>query len=288
MEFTSRPLHDLFGEEISNDVLGLTLDHAHTVVEDVIGRAGLLLVRGASFDDVALAHFAASFGPLESLSPDPSAKLEVGRVTNLDAEDRLFPPGHDMLSHTRANELWHIDGTYRSPGARFSFLHARVVTQGGGQTEFCDGRAAWDRLPDARKASLRELEVGHSIVHSRELIGFDMGDVGRSRFPPVVRRLVRRHGPSGRDALLLASHIENVEGMGYAEGRALIDELTVAATAPDQVYRHDWRVGDLLMWDNRCIIHRATPYPYHDQARDMRSCRTIDVNDTGLASLQTA
>jgi alpha-ketoglutarate-dependent 2,4-dichlorophenoxyacetate dioxygenase len=100
--------------------------------------------------------------------------------------------------------------------------------------------------------------------------------------PSITRHLVRRHVPSGRDALLVASHIERIAGLDYAAGRALVDELTAIATAPDRVYRHQWREGDLLMWDNRCMIHRATPYAQFDEPRDLRSSRVVDAADDGV------
>jgi alpha-ketoglutarate-dependent taurine dioxygenase len=108
-----------------------------------------------------------------------------------------------------------------------------------------------------------------------------MTNFTRAHLPSVTRRLVRPHAPSGRDALVIPSHVERVDGYDYADGRALIESLVAIAAAPERVYRHRWKVGDLLMWDNRCMMHRGTPFPQFDQVRELRSCRVRDVDDEG-------
>jgi alpha-ketoglutarate-dependent 2,4-dichlorophenoxyacetate dioxygenase len=213
------------------------------------------------------------------------------KLTNLAEDGSILPRDSVWRPMLNANELWHIDSTYLAPGAIFSFLLARIVPSEGGATEYCDTRVAWEALDPSRRAKLAGLTADHSILHSRRLAGCEdvlLKQYPTQTMPPITRTLVRHHRGSGRDALITASHIQRVDGMDYESARALIDDLTSIASAPGRVYRHEWRVGDLVMWDNRCIMHRGTPYPEFDQARDMRSCRVADIDDVGIAAAAAA
>jgi alpha-ketoglutarate-dependent 2,4-dichlorophenoxyacetate dioxygenase len=282
MDLQIDSLHEAFGAAMRGAQLAEPDEETMRALEAAIGRAGMLLFRDVGLDDAGLVAFARRFGPLQNMSSKPGEHLDVTQITNLDADGRMLPAGHAMRRQQDANELWHMDSTFRVPGATYSFLHARVIPDHGGDTEFCDTRVAFEALPAARRAELRTLSADHSIFHSRRLIGFEMTNYTAADLPPITRRLVRRHEPSGRDALIVASHIERVDGFDYAGGRSLVDELIAFATTPERVYRHRWRVGDLVIWDNRCILHRATAFSQFEQARDMRSCRVEDARDNGL------
>jgi alpha-ketoglutarate-dependent 2,4-dichlorophenoxyacetate dioxygenase len=163
------------------------------------------------------------------------------------------------------NQLWHTDSSFKRIPAKCSLLSARELPSpgpmGGGETEFADMRAAWDALPEARKCQLDGLAVEHSIFRSRSQIGFaDFNDAIFKELPPVRQALVRHHRYSGRTSLYLASHASHIIGRPVEEGRALIEELIAFATQPQFVYRHRWTVGDLVIWDNRCTMHRGRPY----------------------------
>jgi alpha-ketoglutarate-dependent 2,4-dichlorophenoxyacetate dioxygenase len=145
--------------------------------------------------------------------------------------------------------------------AKCSLLSARELPPSGGETEFADMRAAWDALPEAKKHELEGLVVEHSIFRSRSQIGFaDFNDEIYRQLPPAPQALVRHHPASGRTSLYLASHASHVIGWPLEKGRALIEELVGFATQPQFVYQHRWAVGDLVMWDNRCTMHRGRPY----------------------------
>jgi alpha-ketoglutarate-dependent 2,4-dichlorophenoxyacetate dioxygenase len=163
------------------------------------------------------------------------------------------------------NQLWHTDSSFKRVPAKCSLLSARELPSpgpmGGGETEFADLRAAWDALPEARKRQLDGLVVEHSIFRSRSQIGFaDFNDEIFRELPPVTQALVRHHPASGRTSLYLASHASHIVGWPVEEGRALIEELISFATQPQFVHQHRWRVGDLVIWDNRCTMHRGRPY----------------------------
>lgn len=283
MGVESRPLHPLFGAELDKALIERHDPELSSVIEDSVGQAGLLLFRDLALDDEALTGLASNFGPLQNLATSLDQTAAIVRITNLADDGTILPADDAMRRQMASNERWHIDSTYVSPGATYSFLYALRVPDEGGETEYCDTRVAWEALDEARQAELSGLTADHSIFHSRRLDGVKLTNYEESQLPPVRRKLVRRHEPSGRDALVIASHIERVDGCTYEEGRALVDELTGIAAAPERVYRHEWRVGDLLIWDNRCIMHRGRSYPELQQPRELHACRVLDIGDAGLA-----
>jgi alpha-ketoglutarate-dependent 2,4-dichlorophenoxyacetate dioxygenase len=181
------------------------------------------------------------------------------------------------LLFNRGNELWHTDSSFKHVPARCSLLSAREVPPRGGETEFADLRAAYDALPENKQRALDGLMVEHSIFRSRSLIGFtEFNEDIRRELPPVTQLLVRRHAGSGRKTLYLASHASHVIGWPVEEGRALIEELIAFATRPDFVFQHRWRVGDLVIWDDRCTMHRGRPYDDTKFRRDMHRTTVSD------------
>lgn len=163
------------------------------------------------------------------------------------------------------------------PG-KVSLLSAREVPPAGGDTEFADLRAAYDALDEATKTRIDDLIAEHSIFYSRSLVGYsDFSDEEHAALPPVPRALVRLHPGSRRKSLYLASHASHIIGLPMAQGRALLDELVEFATAGPFVHRHIWQVHDLVVWDNRCTLHRARPY---DDVRDRRDMRRTTVEDS--------
>jgi alpha-ketoglutarate-dependent 2,4-dichlorophenoxyacetate dioxygenase len=276
-KLTIRPLHRLFGAEVTT---ALT-DCAPTDVDATASRYGLLLFRDLGFDDAALVAFAAQFGRLQQSRSLAGTRPEITRLTNLDPDGGFRAPDDGARSLSQANGLWHVDNSFTAPGVTYSFLHARVVPGEGGETEFCDNRATWEALDPDRRAVLAPLWAEHSFHHSCRQIGFDFAAYSGAERPAVRRKLVRRHAPSGRDAIVLASHIERVEGYDYKAGQALVADLTAIAAAPDRIYSHRWRADDLLVWDNRCMMHRGRPWA-EDQARDLRSTRVVEEDCEGL------
>jgi alpha-ketoglutarate-dependent 2,4-dichlorophenoxyacetate dioxygenase len=163
-------------------------------------------------------------------------------------------------------------------------LHARVIPPAGGDTEFADTRAAYDALPEAIKQRLNGLVAEHSLWHSRaKLGGYVPTEDERNALPSARHPLVRRHPGSGRSALYIGSHVSHIVGMPIGEGQALLAELIAFATQPQFVYRHRWQVGDLVIWDNRCTMHRATPFEATDHVRDMRRTTIIDRSPEAVA-----
>jgi len=235
-------------------------------------------------------RFARYFGPLEEtiVAYRSDAKLRVRKdlsdVSNLDEGDRIWDGSDRMRFYQQGNRLWHTDSSFRRVPARVSLLYARSVPPVGGQTEFADERAAYDALDEERKKAIEDLVVEHHYFTSRAKIGFhDFSDEEREAMPPVPQVLVRYLPESGRRCLYLASHATRVVGMSDEAGRELIDELTAHAIQRQFVYSHRWRARDLVMWDNRCTMHRGRDFDDLRWPRDLQRATVAEpANSTEL------
>ncbi len=181
------------------------------------------------------------------------------------------------------NRLWHTDASFQDPAGRYSMLSARVVPSVDADTEFADMRAAYDALPPETKDKLAGLRVHHSIAHSRQVLGFQFSETEREALKGAVHPLVRAIPRSNRKSLYLASHASRIIDWPVPEGRLLLHELTEHATQREFVYRHAWRVGDLVIWDNRATMHRARPFDDARHRRELRRVTTLDLPAPELA-----
>jgi alpha-ketoglutarate-dependent 2,4-dichlorophenoxyacetate dioxygenase len=198
-------------------------------------------------------------------------------ISNVGADGRILSADDRRREYSLGNRLWHTDASFEDPPGRYSMLHARVIPAEAADTEFADLRAAWEALDDATKAQIDGLHAHHSIAYSRQVLGFEFSPDEAAMLPGAVHPLVRTLPRSGRRSLYLASHANRIEGMGIPDGRLLIRELTEHATQREFVHRHRWRVGDLVIWDNRCTMHRATRFDDASQRRELRRVTTLDV-----------
>jgi alpha-ketoglutarate-dependent 2,4-dichlorophenoxyacetate dioxygenase len=264
------PLHPCLGAEVRGvDLTRPVIPETFAAIEAAFNRHGILVFPHQPVTDEQQLAFSRLFGPLEVNPNYAGAKMrlrpDVADISNLDAEGRVLARHDPRNLFNLGNQLWHTDSSFKRVPAKCSLLSARELPtpnpMGGGETEFADLRAAWDALPEARKRQLDGLVVEHSIFRSRSQTGFvDFNDEVFTKLPPVPQALVRHHRSSGRTSLYLASHASHVIGWPVEEGRALIEELVAFATQRQFVYQHRWTVGDLVMWDNRCSMHRGRPY----------------------------
>ncbi len=202
---------------------------------------------------------------------------EIADISNLTAQNQLRARDDHRRLDALANQLWHSDASFRAVPGALSMLFAHIVPPAGGETEFADLRAAYDALPASMKARIEDLVVEHSIFHSRGQLGHtDYTDAERAALPSVRHRLVRVHPGSKRKTLYMGSHASHVVGWPMPEGRLLLRDLMEHATQREFVHRHSWRVGDLVVWDNRCTLHRGRPYDDATYARDLRRVTTKD------------
>jgi alpha-ketoglutarate-dependent 2,4-dichlorophenoxyacetate dioxygenase len=174
------------------------------------------------------------------------------------------------------NRLWHTDASFEDPPGRYSMLHAKVVPPVAADTEFADLRAAYDALDEAMKARIADLRAHHSIAYSRQTLGFEFSKQEAAKLPGAVQPLVRSNPRTGRKSLYLASHASRIVDWPVPEGRLLLRELTEHATERRFVYRHSWRVGDLVVWDNLATMHRGVAYDDTKHRRELRRVTTLD------------
>jgi alpha-ketoglutarate-dependent 2,4-dichlorophenoxyacetate dioxygenase len=250
-------------------------------------KHAVLVFPDQHFDDDSQLDFARNFGPLEVtvFKSRQGHKLRLHEnmadVGNLDAENRILETSDRQRLYNLGNRLWHTDSSFKRLPAYSSMLHARSIPPIGGQTEFADMRAAYDALPGATKRRIAGLVAEHSIMHSRAKLGFaDFDASEREAFKPVPQVLVRRLQDSGRLSLYIASHIGAIRGMADDEAKQLVEELTAHATQRQFVHSHRWRVNDLVIWDDRCTMHRGMDFDDQRYARDMRRATVSDVAPT--------
>lgn len=278
MSLTLKPKSRDFVAEATGVDLGAPLSPELVAeIEAAMDRYAVLVFPGQNIDDDQQVGFARYFGQLEA---DPTqvaadqrrlAHADLTDVSNLDAEGRIMAVDNRRRLANLGNRLWHSDSSFKRIPAKYSFLHGRIVAPEGGETEFADMRAAWDALPEKTKAKLVDLVCEHSLMFSRQQLGFtDFTDAERLKHAPVKQRLVRRHAGSGRMVLYLSSHIGRIVGWPVPESLAFLRDLTEHATRSDFVYRHVWRPFDLIIWDNRCTMHRVRPFDDQEHPRDMR------------------
>jgi len=291
------PLHSALGAAVRG--VDLTRPFTREVFAEIdaaFNRHGVLIFPEQPVTDQQQLAFSRLFGPLEINPNYAGAKLrlrpDIADISNLDADGRVLARDDRRNLFNIGNQLWHTDSSFKRVPAKCSLLSARELPaagpMGSGETEFADLWAAWEALPGTRQRELDGLVVEHSIFRSRSQIGFaDFNDEIFRELPPVPQALVRHHRYSGRTSLYLASHASHIIGWPVGEGRALIEELIAFATQPQFVYRHRWTVGDLVMWDNRCTMHRGRPYD-DNQRRVLHRTTVSDVADTleqeGLAA----
>jgi alpha-ketoglutarate-dependent 2,4-dichlorophenoxyacetate dioxygenase len=284
MGISVTPLHPHLGAEIGGvDVTEPVPLSILAEIEAAFKQHAVLIFPSQLVTDEQQLAFSRLFGPLET-NPIYAgekrrrlARPEVSDISNLDPDGRVLDLDSSRRMFNLGNQLWHTDSSFKYVPARASLLSAREVPPEGGETEFADLRAAYDALPEDKKRSLEGLVAEHSIFHSRSILGFtDFNEDVRRELPPAPQLVVRTHAGSGRKTLYLASHASHIIGWPIEEGRRLIEELVAFATQPRFVYQHRWGRGDLVMWDNRCTMHRGRPY---DETRYRRVMHRTTVSD---------
>ena len=269
------PLTPIFGAcatglDIARGVDAATMDE----LRDALDRFSVLVFRDQRIDDAAQIAFSEGFGPLERTRPGaPGAGSPVIILSNIGPDGAIAPPTDKQALNNKANRFWHHDSSFKPVPARASLLSAREIPSAGGDTEFASMRAAFAALDPAEQRALRGRVAIHDFGWSRTRVDAALvTEAERSQHPPVRQALVLEENPHG-PALYLGAHARSIEGMDEAESRALIDRLMALATQPAFTYAHKWRPHDLVVWDNRAVLHRATPFVTTAERRHMvRTC----------------
>lgn len=285
MALTFRKLHPCFAAEVSPVDLKTVHDEA------TLGRirAGMdefavLVFRDQVWSDAEHLDFAQRLDGrlhtklgISALQKNRLGNEALGDISNLDESGEIMKSDNRRRMYGLGNRLWHTDASFQDPPGRYSMLSAKVVPPVDADTEFADMRAAYDALPDGEKARLESLRVHHSIAYSRQTLGFEFSESEQEALKGAVHPLVRTIPRSNRRSLYLASHASRIIDWPVPEGRLLLRELIEHATQPRFVYRHQWRVGDLAIWDNRATMHRARPFDDARYRRELRRVTTLDV-----------
>jgi len=260
---TFEPLTPVFGATVAGiDITGDVSDEAIAEIQWAFEEYSVLVFHGQPLDDETQLAFSRRFGPLEdSLASTGGGGGYFARLTNVKEDGSLADPNSQRQLFSKANEFWHTDSSFKPVPARASLLSGRLVPPEGGETEFASARAAFAMLPEETQRRLEGMICEHDLSRSREMISPDaMTDAQRAAYPPVFHTMVRANPVNGRKALFLGTHVTRIVGVPDDDSRTLIDELMELITRPEFVYRHVWAQDDLVMWDNRCVLHRGRPW----------------------------
>ena len=284
MAITIAPITDSFAAEIGDIDLSRPLSAEDAeAVRQAFWKYSVLVFPEQKLEAEQHLEFAKLFGPLEIsmgvYGDGPMrTRAEIADVSNLNHRNEIWGKESRLRMFQLGNRLWHTDSSFKRLPALCSLLYARSIPPVGGHTEFADQRAAYDALPEDAKRRLHGLVAEHCIAYSRARLGFDnWTEAERKNLPPVPQMLVRTIPQNGRRSLYLASHAGRIVGMPDEEGKRLIDELIAHTTQRQFVYTHRWRAGDLVMWDNRCTMHRGREFDDLRYKRDMQRATVSDV-----------
>ena len=278
MNLELRKLHDDFGVEVLGAEIGPDLDdHAFSQIEEAAERHSLVLLRNQKLNDERQLAFSKRFGELEfdHVTYGRDRRINyVYRIGNVDGEGKHMPASHERVIFSTGNQMWHSDSSFRPVPAKFSLSYAYEVTPEGGELEFVSARAAYAKLPHSLKATIDDLIVTHDYVFSRSKVSPDAVTSSHAEsLPPVQQRLVRTNPVTGEKNYYVGSHARSIEGWSDEESRELLDDLLDRAVRPENIYSHQWQLGDLLIWDNRCVLHHGRPFDADRYRRRMHQTR---------------
>ncbi len=291
MSFHFKPLHPIFFAEASGLDLTQPLSSEDVqAINSAMNEYGVLLWRGQPLTAQQQINFAKSFGPLDIglkrvfKRPERLEDERLIDISNIDAQGHVAKRDSPKNLSNFANQLWHSDSSFMNPRAAYSMLHCVTTPSWGGTTEFADLRHAYDTLDDRTRAEIQDLKAEHFALHTRLMLGDDAyTDDQKKEIPPAIWPLVDTHPGSGRKVLFVGVHARQILGWPTAESRMYLQDLLEHATQRERVYRHEWQVGDMVMWDNRATLHRGRRYDISER----RELRRTTVNDTPDALLRT-
>lgn len=284
------PLTPNFGVEVTGiDLDEVTAERLFPDIRALFEEHSALLFRAQAMTPETHLRLAELFGPLEDRYPEdrkPGEKMQIPTVSNVQ-EDGTVSGEMDLKTvNLKANFQWHIDSTFLPVPALVNILTAKIVTSTGGATEFASTRAAWAAMPPALKARVEGRGMWHNASQSRKRISEELSKWPMfHKWPPQHWKAVWRNPVNGREALYIASHVFRIDGYDEAESLALLDELVAFCTRPEFVYSHGWSVGDVMLWDQRAVMHRGTPWPFEEPRKLDSTCSSVRDSD-GLADMR--
>jgi alpha-ketoglutarate-dependent 2,4-dichlorophenoxyacetate dioxygenase len=287
-----KKLHPLFAAEAGP--VDLRNVHDEKTLDEIrrgMDQYGVLVFRDQPFSDEEQLAFARRFDGelhtktgLNAIAKNRFGKEALTDISNIDAEGNVVAASDRRRFYALGNRLWHTDASFQDPPGRYSLLNAKIIPSVKANTEFADMYSAYDALSDERKAQIAGLRVHHSIAHSREKLGFEFSPAEQELLKGAVHPLVRTNPHTGRKSLYLAAHASMVIDWPVPEGRLFLWDLMEHATQRQFVYSHEWRVGDLVIWDNRATMHRGTSYDDTKHRRELRRVTTLDLPRQAIAA----
>ena len=268
----TRPLHRFFGAIVEGvDVTERISDETFAQLHNALTEFSVLVFPGQNINDAEQITFSQRFGSLETTKTGTrGAGSPLVILSNIGEDNRIVPFADRLNMVNRANMQWHADSSFKRIPAQTSILSAREVPVTGGNTEFVSMRAVYAELPEDLRQAAEDRVAIHDFAHSRDKVDPSlMTDSERSALPPVRQAMVLDQGRNLGPSLYIGSHVSHVEGMTTSESRKLIDRLLSFATQEQFIYCHTWCLHDLVIWDNRSVIHRAQPFVNHEERRRM-------------------
>lgn len=283
MTLQTTPLTDRFGVEVHGLDLATLDEQGYAEIRAAFEEHSVLLLRNQDLDDAAHMRLAKYFGPIEDRNADERPEGEafkVPEVSNIRDDGSVTEEVDLHTLNLKANMLWHIDSTFLPVPALANILVARVVTQEGGETQLASSRAGWADMPEGLKRQIRNKTLWHRYAHSRARISRKLAALPMfNKWPDQCWPAVLKNPVNGREALYIASHTFQVDGLDQGPSATLIEEITSFITQPAYVYSHKWRVGDVLIWDQRAVLHRATPWNYDEPRKLSSLCVSLSPQD---------
>ena len=277
------PLHDEFGAKVTDIDLSETPSGTRLeAIRDLIDTYAFVWFPDQPFTDDRQLALTAALG-----EPEPShvaygeaGKIEYfGTIGNVQADGTALGNDTQKVRFLKGNNMWHSDSSFRDVPSFVSIMCAYETPSEGGETLFVSARSAWDRLDQVTRDELDPLVGIHDYTYSRSKVAEVAESLSKS-LPPVRQRLVRTNPANGRKNLFIGSHLREIEGWGYEKSRPFLDQMIEEVTAPQHVYSHAWAPGDLVIWDNRCLIHRGAGYDADAHRRYMRQTRVRGTGPT--------
>jgi alpha-ketoglutarate-dependent 2,4-dichlorophenoxyacetate dioxygenase len=289
------PLHPYLGARVEGvDLAAPVNEAAFREIFDAFQEYSVLVFHEQRLTDAQQMAFSERFGPLETtlkaVGKEDRLHPQLVDLSNVDPDhgDRLMGWDDRRMIYQSGNQLWHTDSSFKPVPAMASLLSGREVPPSGGETEFVSMRHTWTTLPEETRQQLEDRVVVHSILYSRSTIAPGLFDPEQAReLPPVRQALVRANPVHGRKGVYIGSHAWYVEGMDFEASRRLLDDLLARTTRPECVLQHRWRQWDLVMWDNRCVLHRGRPWDATRHRRVMRRTTIAGEGPTAQPPLAT-